>query len=1262
MTSRLAVFCEKLLEAGWLAALVVVPLFFNIYSSRVFEPDKLSLLRSIALLMVAAWIVRQIEGLRAAVNNEPLARRARAAFRENPLLLPTLLIVIVYLISTVFSITFFVSIWGSYMRMQGTYTTFSYIVVFLIAANYLRTRAQFDRAVNTILATAFPIAIYGAMQHFQLDPLPWAGDVTARVAANMGNSIFVAAYLIMVVPIALARWLEVMMQWSAQGDGARGARIGYISIAVAVAALSVLGWLLDFGLGAAFVVTLLLGAFAFAWLTRTSVRQSVLLAAVTVVLTAVIATIFFTQSRGPWVGLAGGLFLFVVLYALVRGARRLMLGALGLGALGFVFIVIFNMPTSPLDPLKSVPYIGRLGQIFETESGTGKVRELIWQGAIPLVLPHEPLWSPTTGDDALNVIRPLVGYGPESMYVAYNRFYPSDLAHYEARNATPDRSHNETFDSLVITGLFGFGTYIFLFISIVYYALKWLGTITTGAERNAFIVLWLTSGLVTALAFGLLGRWNFVGVALPAGMILGLYLFLVIVALRRAGAGENRTDRWRVLWLSALLAALIAHFVEINFGIAIAATRTYFWFYCALLVLIGTHRLSDAAPVAAVAPTQAPPPIPRASSRRRRNRRAASARTATPPRASDETAPVLAWTVIVILILITLGFEFFTIQASATSSWDAVLKALFTKAGVPSFGVFVLLALAWLVAAALGLDLWRGSVGFSIALFVVLSVASLMWYALLHLRSLMQGGDQAEALLSLITFYYAALFLVIGALALALGFDEPVSGLTDWLRAPLNAAVAPVLLIIAAALTVLTNYAGVSADILYKTGLANDSVGAWDRSVVLYTRALELQPAQDFYALFLGRAYLESARAVQSAVQRAGLLDTSERTLLNALRTNPMNTDHSANLGRLHRTWATLVDDPAQKTLRLQKSIAYYQDAIRLSPNTVHLRNEMAQTYIQQGDYDNALLQLNESLQRDQKYAQTYYFLGEYYRARDDKANAAENYLKAIALDPAVLSMPDGSPQETQFAILTAPEFQARAVEAYRAAIIQERSPIAAHYALAELHERSGRMDLARRELEEAFKSAPNDYLVGLTLVNFLSEQGQIDDAVSVMRRVVEIAAQARAPDFSRFQDFYNQLQNLQRVIQAAKNSPNDPNARRSLAAIWKARGQPQFALPEYQALVRLASNDYDAQKNVALLSLQLSRLDDAQAALVRAAPIAPENEKGMWQNLQVALNAQKARQSDQAIQAAQAALALAAEADKLALQAYLNQLQAGAK
>jgi hypothetical protein len=70
---------------------------------------------------------------------------------------------------------------------------------------------------------------------------------------------------------------------------------------------------------------------------------------------------------------------------------------------------------------------------------------------------------------------------------------------------------------------------------------------------------------------------------------------------------------------------------------------------------------------------------------------------------------------------------------------------------------------------------------------------------------------------------------------------------------------------------------------------------------------------------------------------------------------------------------------------------------------------------------------------------------------------------------------------------------------------------------------------------------------------------------------------------------------------------------------------------------------------------LQVNRLDDAQRALVSAAALAPENEKPVWQNIQAALNAQKANQSDQALKAAQAALALAPDADKTALQTWVN-------
>ncbi len=78
------------------------------------------------------------------------------------------------------------------------------------------------------------------------------------------------------------------------------------------------------------------------------------------------------------------------------------------------------------------------------------------------------------------------------MYVAYNRFYPPDLAHYEARNASPDRSHNETWDSFVNTGVIGFVLEQFLFLSVFFYALKFIGWIPN--RRAAFTLVGLMVG------------------------------------------------------------------------------------------------------------------------------------------------------------------------------------------------------------------------------------------------------------------------------------------------------------------------------------------------------------------------------------------------------------------------------------------------------------------------------------------------------------------------------------------------------------------------------------------------------------------------------------------------------------------------------------------------------------------------------------------------------------------------------------------------
>ncbi|HIC94083.1 MAG TPA: hypothetical protein EYP09_07525, partial [Anaerolineae bacterium] len=356
-----------------------------------------------------------------------------------------------------------------------------------------------------------------------------------RVASNMGNSIFVAAYLVMVIPLTLGRLVRSFSAILTEEEGV--------------------------------------------------IANTLLSACYVFILAAQVICTFFTQSRGPWMGLMEGLFFFALLLALIKRKRGVMLAAVGAAAVLVAFLVVFNLPRSPLAPLRDAPYIGRLGRVFETERGTGLVRVLIWRGAVDMV--------------TSNPLRAIIGYGPETMFVAYNPFYPPELAHVEARTASPDRSHNETFDALVITGLLGFLAYMFIFGSLFYYGFKWLGLIRDTRQRNLFFGLAIGGGLASALFLWLWKGPEFIGVGLPLGIALGLAGYLVVAAFAFYRGEEAQSDIYQPL-LIALLSGLMAHFIEIHFGIAIAATRTYFWTYAALMVVVGCYlRRSPPAEAAA---------------------------------------------------------------------------------------------------------------------------------------------------------------------------------------------------------------------------------------------------------------------------------------------------------------------------------------------------------------------------------------------------------------------------------------------------------------------------------------------------------------------------------------------------------------------------------------------------------------------------------------------------------------------------------------
>ena len=1042
--SYLSALCDKVIEACWIAAIVLTPLFFNVYSSRVFEPDKLTLLRSIALTMIAAWAIKWIEQRRLSKDADQLDQ----VTRRTPLVLPTLILVVVYLISTIFSLVPNVSFFGSYQRLQGTYSTFSYIVVFAMLITNMRKREQLDRIITAIVMTSLPIAFYGLLQHGNgvdtLDPLPWGGDVTSRVAANMGNSIFVAAYLIMAFFLTMGRVVEsfraiLTEEESRVSDVLRAsayifvAAIQLITFGFADSRGPLLGWLpgmFIFGLvgflmlrvslhsqntenkdsGAAVAQSMPDNPIATEAdapyaapsadteprfpITVLDLIKALALSVAAIGIAAAAVFILVKSSEASdvkvkltliaVVGLLAGLLPVLVTVGIRRTAARWAWASLIVFALaGAVSLFLINFSDIPkIVELRQSGVFGQLATLFESEGGTGKVRTLIWEGSEKLVTPHAPIKYPDGQTDPMNFLRPLIGYGPESMYVAYNSFYPPDLAHHEARNASPDRSHNETWDSLVITGGFGFLAEQFLFISVFFFALKFIGWIPNRKAALTYIALMILGGVGGAIGLMALKGVKFFGPGWPGGVTAGIVVYILLFALfhfqisRRvyavmslililviegaiwgvtyasahqalalAGgavggsivlgaiyflgqwvfnetAGQPIDISSHVFIIMALFGGILAHYLEISLaGIAIAATRTYFWTFAGLLVTIGLHWVPTSdepaeaigaatSPTATVAAPAAVTPtgsnVPRHKKKSRRViEQVRSVQTI--KRNSSSVlpkwfAPVLTMAIIGALILMTLGYEFINnspansgpcaIKSAPQSPTELIVNSL---THLPynqkpelcnSQGALLMFGVTWLFGGLLSLtelrrreilaakDVWPAVLGY-----FGISIGLALAFWLMHAGQVMDLGrivsntqiktlpdlnnrvnellTLAGSVANLLSFFYFVVFTLIVGMAISM-LMQGRTWFGKW-ATDFGGLGAVVIVPLLVFGIIGTNLNNIRADTIFKQADPLKSQGQWDAAIAHYKVVSALQPNEDFFYLWMGAAFLEKA-------------------------------------------------------------------------------------------------------------------------------------------------------------------------------------------------------------------------------------------------------------------------------------------------------------------------------------------------------------------------------------------------------------------
>ena len=948
MPTKLSRYAEGVMEAAWLAAIVFAPLFFDKYSSRIFEPDKATLLRTLALIMACAWIVKLIDERLNRKNNsvEPVSPKT---ILRIPLVIPMAALAAVYIIATVFSVAPRISFWGSYQRLQGLYTTSAYLILFATLVGNLRRKAQVERVITTAILTSLPISLYGVLQHYGIDPVPWGGDVTRRVASHMGNPIFVAAYLILVFPLTIGRIVDSFKKILSEAEGI-GQQTARSTVYIFIAALQLIA-------------------------------------------------IFFSQSRGPWLGFfSGGFFLFVLL-SLYWKKRWLTFSSITFALIAAAFLVVLNIPNGPLQNLNEMDAFRRLGQLLDTQSRTARVRSLIWGGAAEMVMPHDPLVYPDGHTDPFNFIRPLIGYGPEAMHMAYNPFYPPELAYVESRNASPDRSHNETWDSLVFTGLFGLIAYLGVFTTVFYYGLKWVGMIASKRQQITFFVIFGGSGLVSAVSFAYWQGVAFAGLGLPFGLILGLMIYLALIALFSKGSSDQPSyDPARSLTLIVLLAAVISHFAEINFGISIVSTKTYFFAYAALIVSVG-YLLPKFGEYSLQASDQAAVAIEKPRSRRR------SSRTRQVNSQSEWKRTVLIGGILAAFFLLPMNFEYIAnlwgITSTAEVLWTSLTKI---EQNVVSYGVLILMITTWLAACTIltsessdssqNANWWKsfGSIlGISgaISLFYALLLSgTLAKIARMNPTDLQSLLNQIASLEGLLTQFYVVLIIGILAFGFFLPKDWPASLKNP---SPWGPAIAIGGFILTLWLSVATNLHIITADIAFKMAEPFANSSQWPVANQIYRRAIQYSPDEDYYYLFLGRGLLEEAKAVTDPTEQEKAFLAAESDLKNAQHVNPLNPDHTANLARLNSWWALQAPDDATRKTRGLVSDEYFRQVTTLSPNNARLWNEWAILNLNVlQDRTRAFELLTHSLEIDPKYDWTLGLMGDFYNQQARNADNEE--------------------------------------------------------------------------------------------------------------------------------------------------------------------------------------------------------------------------------------------------------------------------------
>lgn len=498
-------FTGRLAEASWLAACVVIPISTDLVAGQVFTAPKTALIQVLGLCSALALSLELI---------------ARPRIEKGFILVAgaALIFLTASFASQLYAVDpsragdngEVVSLGPAHLACQ--------IAIFLSAAYFLRTSRQLERLVYAALAAGLTIAAFALFQAYGFKAPGYALVPGMQVVSFVGGPIFLAGYLLMLIPPAV---------WNLHRQ-----------------------------------------------LEKSEGRLDNPVATAIVVLLALIAAFLACDKRGATMGLLAAICSGLILLAAVRRKCRLILAALLIAALAALSLTGLAMLKKAESPLAKIPFIERLAAIVPVEDDRNHdYRTMLWALLPDIIASPEPLILPTGAEDPHHHIRLLLGYGPDNLQAVlpsryiFLQAWPSEVMEVS--------SHSHFWDLAINLGVFGLTAFFALFFATWYQGLWAVGArppplgisiaLATGCAVASGAVAWFVL------------QPCFIGIAAQVGFLAGL--LALCLPWRRSIHNEPEKPSPEQLLLLALLSSLAGYWIDLSFIFPTAENSTIFWLF-----------------------------------------------------------------------------------------------------------------------------------------------------------------------------------------------------------------------------------------------------------------------------------------------------------------------------------------------------------------------------------------------------------------------------------------------------------------------------------------------------------------------------------------------------------------------------------------------------------------------------------------------------------------------------------------------------------